>query len=361
MDMDAFFAACEERYNPQLRGKPVVIGADPKSGTGRGVVSTANYAARKYGIKLAMPISRAWRAAEEARKRGEPETVFLQGNCRLYSEVSERITAIAAKYGDAFEQASIDEAYVEWKFETGNSKLETDLWKIAEERAKAAKEKIFEQEGLACSVGIGPNKLVAKIASDFKKPGGFTIVRTDEVETFLKPLSIGAISGIGPKTEATLNKKGIRTIAELRQMPREELATFFGAWGDDLYDKARGIDDSLVSNEWEAQSVGEQETFDKDTLDSAFILGRAKALAGEVFSRLHRKGFQSFRTIVLTVRFADFATTTRSRTHPSPLTTEVMLNGALLKMLLPFLDRRENPKQKKIRLVGVRVEKLSHI
>lgn len=359
IDMDAFFAAVEERYNSQFRDKPIVIGADPKGGAGRGVVSTANYPARKYGIQSAMPISRAWRLADEARRRGEPATIFLEGNHQLYSEVSGRIMAIVAEHGDMFERASIDEAYLEWKSEIRNSKSENDFLRIAEKRAKAVKKKILEREGLTCSVGIGPNKLVAKIASDFQKPDGFTNVRSDIVEAFLKPLPIRAIPGIGPKTEAVLHEKGIRTIAELRSISRAELADLFGAWGDDLYDKARGRDDSAVSDEWEAKSIGEQETFDEDTRDAAFILDRAKALARTVLRRFRHDGFRSFRTVVLTVRFADFSTTTRSRTHPSPLTAEAALDGAMLRMLLPFLDRRGNPKGKKIRLIGVRMEKLS--
>ena len=133
IDMDAFFAACEERYNPQFRGKPIVVGADPKQGLGRGVVSTASYAARKYGIHSAMPISTAWRLAEEAKRSGEPETIFLGGNHQLYREVSERIMAILVKGVDAFEEASIDEAYLEWKSEIRISKSENDAWREAEE------------------------------------------------------------------------------------------------------------------------------------------------------------------------------------------------------------------------------------
>lgn len=371
LDMDAFFAAVEERYNPQFRGKPIVIGADPKDGRGRGVVSTANYPARKYGIRSALPISQAWRLAEAAKERGEPGTIFLEGNYHLYQEVSERIMAIAAKSTDAFEQArppkflagnferaGIDEAYLEWKFESRSSKSESAAWRKAERRARKIKQEVLEYEGLTCSIGIGPNKLIAKIASDFQKPDGLTIVRSDNVEAFLKPLPIRAIPGIGPKTEAALHNHGIRTIGELCEMPRGELTRTFGSWGDDLYDKARGVNDSPVSNDWEAKSIGEQETFEEDTREAAFILDRAHALAHTVFCRFHQDGFRSFRTVVLTVRFADFSTTTRSRTHPTPLTTEAALDGATLRLLLPFLDTRENPMKKKIRLIGIRAEKI---
>ncbi len=358
VDMDAFFAACEERYNPQFRGRPIVVGADPKGGRGRGVVATANYPARKYGIKSAMPISTAWRLADAARRRGEPETIFLSGNHRLYADVSRRIMALLEARADAFEEASVDEAYLEWKFEITNSKSQSDPWREAEARARQLKAKVLEAEGLTCSVGIGPNKLIAKIASDFKKPDGLTVIRPEAVEEFLAPLPIRAIPGIGPKSEAVLRQKGIRTVGDLRQVARAKLVEAFGRWGEDLFRKARGEDESEVSNEWEPKSVGEQETFEIDTLDSAFILERAQALAAEAFRRFQREGFASFRTVVITARFADFTTLTRSHTVPKPLETLKALNGEALRLLLPFLDKRENPRHKKIRLVGVRVEKL---
>ena len=352
LDLDAFFAAVEERYNPQFRGRPIVVGADPKAGKGRGVVSTANYAARKFGIKSAVPISQAWRLAEEARRRGEPATVFLRGNYSLYREVSERIMAILASGGGAFEQSSIDEAYLEWQFSN-------DPWCETEERAKVIKGKIFEQEGLTCSVGIGPNKLIAKIASDFKKPDGLTVVRPEGVEMFLDPLPIRVIPGIGPKSEMLLHQKSIRTIADLRAVDSARLVEWFGKWGEDLFHKARGIDDSPVSNEWEPKSIGEQETFERDTLQAAYILERARDLSSSVHRRFRQEGFKSFRTVVVTVRFADFETFTRSHTPPKSLTTAESLQGEILRLLLPFLDRRQNPHRKKIRLIGVRVEKLS--
>lgn len=358
VDMDAFFAAVEERYNPQFAGKPIVMGADPKRGRGRGVVSTASYAARKFGIHSAMPISQAWRLAEEARLRGEPETIFLGGNHQLYREVSERIMALLEARADAFEEASVDEAYLEWKFQNTNSKFQTDVWREAEELAKAIKQEILGQEGLARSVGIGPNKLVAKIASDFKKPDGLTVVRPERVQEFLNPLPIREIPGVGPKTEAFLHRRGIRTVRDLRLMARAELVEAFGKWGEDLYQKVRGISESPVSDEWEPKSVGEQETFEQDTLQAAFILERARVLADAVFRRFQAEGFKSFRTVVITVRFADFTTLTRSHTLKSPLSALLDLSGEVLRILLPFLDKRGNPKQKKIRLIGVRVEKL---
>src|SRR5262245_1815190 len=201
VDMDAFYAAVEERRNPDLRGRPIVVGADPKAGAGRGVVTTASYAARKYGIRSAMPISRAWRLAEAARRRGEPEAVFLRGDHAAYREVSGRIMAIAADGSDAFEEASIDEAYLDVSSLADFAR--------AEAHARALKADIAAREGLTASVGIGPNKLVAKIASDFRKPDGLTIVEPAGVQGFLDPLPVRRLPGIGPKSEAILRARGI--------------------------------------------------------------------------------------------------------------------------------------------------------
>ncbi len=350
VDMDAFYAAVEEHANPRLRGRPVVVGADPKDGQGRGVVTAANYAARKYGIRSALPITRAWRLAQAAQRRGEPETVFLEGNHKLYGEVSRRIMAVLAGSADLFEEASIDEAYLDL------SSLES--FEAAAERARTLKGEIVAREGLTCTVGIGPNKLVAKIASDFKKPDGLTVVRPEAVQAFLDPLPIRVIPGIGPKTEVLLHERGIRAVRDLRGLELLQLVDAFGRWGEDLYAKARGISDSPVSNEWEPKSIGEQETFEHDTLDATFVLERAQALARDVFQRLGRQGFAAFRTVTVTVRFETFTTFTRSHTPREPLATENALYTGAVRLLLPFLDHRENPKQRKIRLIGVRAEKL---
>ena len=186
VDMDAFYAAVEERLNPVLRDLPVVVGADPREGKGRGVVMTANYRARKFGIGSALPISRAWRFAETARRRGEPATVFIRPNMPVYREVSGRVMAILQHHGDAFEEASIDEAYLDL------SSLEN--FAAAREKVTRIKQEIRDREGLGCSVGVGPNKLIAKIASGQQKPDGLTVVTPDQVAEFLNPLSIRVIT-----------------------------------------------------------------------------------------------------------------------------------------------------------------------
>jgi DNA polymerase IV (archaeal DinB-like DNA polymerase) len=350
VDMDAFYASVEERYHPELRGRPVVVGADPKGGTGRGVVTAASYAARKYGIRSALPISRAWRLAETARRKGEPEAIFVRGDRALYLEVSRRIMAIVAQGVDAFEEASIDEAYVDL------SSL-ADLER-AQDHAGTLKREILEREGLTCSIGIGPNKLVAKIASDFRKPDGLTVVRPDEVQGFLDGLLIRVIPGVGPKTEGFLHAQGIKLVAELRGVELPRLREWFGKGGEDLHRKAHGLSDDPVSNEWERKSVGEQETFEADTLDPVFILGRARELAETVFRRFVTERFEAFRTVTITVRFSGFLTVSRSRTGKAPFTSAEELHAEVRQLLEPFFDARENPKGRKIRLIGVRVEKL---
>jgi DNA polymerase IV (DinB-like DNA polymerase) len=264
--------------------------------------------------------------------------------------MSQRVMAILAPAGDAFEEASIDEAYLDLS--------SLGSFEAAVERARELKRQIFDREGLTCSVGLGPNKLVAKIASDFKKPDGLTVVTADEVQAFLDPMSIRVIPGIGPKTEAELNERGIRTVRDLRGLELVQLAEWFGRWGEDLHAKARGSSDSVVSNEWEPKSVGEQETFEVNTLDADFILERVRGLAAEVFTRLQRQGFRACRTVTITVRFAHFRTVTRAHTLRGEIASETALYGAAAELFAPFFDARANPRGTKIRLIGVRAEKL---
>jgi DNA polymerase IV (DinB-like DNA polymerase) len=356
VDMDAFYAAVEERYNPALRGLPVAVGADPKEGRGRGVITTANYLARKYGIHSALPIARAWRLAEAARRRGEPATIFIRPNFTLYREVSARIMPIFERSADAFEEASIDEAYLDVSSQ--------GTFDNAVEHMVRLQDEIREKEELGCSVGIGPNKLIAKIASSHQKPDGLTVVATDMVQQFLDPLPIRVIPGIGPKGEAFLHQRNIRTIKELRQIPEAALTEWFGKWGQRLFEKARGIDDSAVSNDWTRKSLGEQETFEQDTRSSAVITERLHSMAERIIGKLREKEFMGFRTVTVTVRFADFQTSNRSRSLKSGITVNnneqalELLKQEALSLLDPFFDTRENPRGKAIRLIGLRVEKL---
>jgi DNA polymerase IV (archaeal DinB-like DNA polymerase) len=356
VDMDAFYAAVEERYNPALRGLPVAVGADPKEGNGRGVVTTANYMARKFGIHSALPISRAWRFAEAARQRGEPATVFIRPNFPLYREVSARIMQIFECSADAFEEASIDEAYLDVS-SRGNFQAVT-------EHVTKLKAEIREAEGLGCSVGIGPNKLIAKIASGYQKPDGLTMVLPERVQEFLDPLPIRVIPGIGPKSEAFLHERNIHAIRELREMREADLIDWFGKWGQRLFEKARGVDDSAVSNEWIRKSLGEQETFEQDIRSSSVITERLYSMAESVLAKLREKEFSGFRTVTVTVRFSDFQTNNRSRSIKNGIRVDndaealQLLKEEALALLLPFFDAQENPRGKAIRLIGLRLEKL---
>ncbi len=348
--MDAFFAAVEERDRPRLKGLPIVVGADPVGGRGRGVVSTANYAARAYGIRSALPIGKAWEFSEAARRTGKPAAVFLEVAMGKYGAVSAEVMGIVRNRIPQVEQVGVDEAYLDLTF--------TGSYENAEALAREIKASVRKKERLTCSIGIAPNKLIAKIASDREKPDGLTVVHPEEVLGFLAPLPVRALPGVGPKTEARLSERKIRTVGEARSISKAELQELFGKWGSDLYEKARGVDDAPVAESDEVKSIGEQETFEKDTRDLGFLSGRLKVLAAGVWKHFEASGFARFRTVVLTVRFEGFETKTRSYTPSAAITNSDALGFEALRMLMPFLDHRENPRTKRIRLLGVRVEKL---
>lgn len=349
--MDAFFASVEERDNPRFHGKPLVVGADPKGGKGRGVVSTASYKAREYGIHSAMPISRAWELSEAARIEGKPAAVFCAVNGKKYGEVSRRIMILISQKVPVVEQSSVDEAYLDLTFASSYEK--------AEKIAKALKSSIKKSERLTTTVGIGPNRLMAKIATEMQKPDGLTIIREEEAEKVLAPMSLRVIPGVGPKTEKLFLEHGMRLVKDAKLLPKEALVGFCGKWGNELYEKLRGRDESSVGIESEVKSIGEQETFEVDTSNPAFIALRLQALAEAVIRRFKESGYKSFRRAVLTVRFKDFETKTRSRTFQTPVTSSNALSFEAMRLLMPFLDGRENPRRKPLRLVGIRIEGLS--
>ncbi len=206
---------------------------------------------------------------------------------------------------------------------------------------------------------MAPNKLVAKIASDAQKPDGLTIVTENEAEKFLEPLAIRKIPGIGPKTEMLLVTKAIMTVKDLKKLSETTLYDMLGEWGLELYDKVRGRDDAPIVQEYEAKSIGEQETFEKDTNDSRLIMISLSNMADNIIENFCDSGFKTFRRVVLTVRFADFKTCTRSHTLPEPISGVQILKREILKLILPFFDSRENPQRKLIRLVGARIEGLA--
>lgn len=350
IDMDAFFASVEERNKPRLKGLPIAVGSDPEDGKGRGVVSTANYKARAYGLHSALPISTAWLLSEEAKKQGKPGVVFITPNIHQYTETSRRIMQIVRQYADIVEEASIDEAY----FDLSEAGDFVKAKKIGEK----IKKEILKKESLTASIGIGPNKLIAKLASDFQKPNGLTVVTEADVDNFMVQMSLRKIPGIGPKTAEALLKHGIATTTDLQALEPIDLELMMGKQGLDLYAKIHGMDNAPLIEEWTAQSISEQETLHQDTLAGDIIIALLKKLAGQAYDRFTHSEFKTFKTVGITVRFEGFETKTRAKTLPVETNDRVILEFETLKLLLPFLDVRENPKRKAIRLIGVKIEKL---
>lgn len=350
LDMDAFFAAIEQRDDPRLCGLPIVVGADPRGVKGRGVVSTANYKAREFGIHSALPISRAWRLSESARKQGNPPVTFLPLRMERYAEVSAHIMETLRRFVFLVEQASIDEAYFDLS--------SCESYTLAEEVCRKIEHAIQEEEHLTALVGIGPNKLIAKIASGMHKPDGLTVVREEDVAAFLAPLPLRTIPGVGPKTKSDFAKVGIKTVKDIRGLSRESLQGIYGKRDLELHEKIHGRDESRIEENYGAKSIGEQETFEQDTRDSQALVERLRALCQDVMRRVAAEGFTHFRRVVITVRFSDFETHSRSHTLPSPTGDPQVLEEQATALFMPFLDERDNPHGKLIRLIGVRAEKL---
>jgi DNA polymerase IV (DinB-like DNA polymerase) len=337
VDMDHFYTALEEREHPQLKGKSVIVGADPKEGKGRGVVHTCNYEARKFGVRSAMPISKAWKLC--------PEAVYLPPNYELYSKVSNEIMDILRKHADKFEQWGIDEAFLDVTPKTKDCEE-------AEALAQQIKHEIHEKEKLTCSIGMGPNKLVAKIASDCQKPDGLTIVKEEEIETFLNPLPVRKLLWVGRKTEQRLLDMGIKTIGDLAHHDPAALAESFGTAGTQLCLMAHGIDKSEVEERSEIKSVSRDITFEEDTSDFELVFSTLDSLSKEVHGDVSRQNLY-FKTITVRVRYENFETHTHSRTLP------LITNGLqdLTKTARELISKYRMP-DRKIRLVGVRVSSL---
>ena len=209
-----------------------------------------------------------------------------------------------------------------------------------------------------------PDKLIAKIASGHQKPDGMTVIEPERVESFLNPLPIRVIPGIGPKSESFLHERNLRTVEDLRRIPELTFVEWFGKWGERLFEKVRGIDESEVSNDWTRKSLGEQETFEQDTRNQSIVTERLDLMAERIIAKLQGKEFKGFRTVTVTVRFGDFQTSNRSRTLKDSIRVDEKdpalrrLKEEALSLLLPFFDARENPREKPFRLIGLRVEKL---
>jgi len=300
VDMDAFYASIEQRDDPALAGKPVIVGGV----TGpRGVVSAASYEARRYGVHSAMPISRARRLC--------PEGVYLSGDMEKYKAVSVQLRAIFSSYTPLVEPLSLDEAFLDV---TACIKL----WGGAEKIGREIKGRVRDELGLTASVGIAPNKFLAKIASDHEKPDGLVVIKPGEESEFLFALPVGAIHGVGKVTARRMTEHGIETVGRLAEMSREKLRRLFGKQGERLHELSHGIDENEVIAETEAKSISHETTFDVDVGDEKRLRKTLGLLSDRVGVRLRQEGLVS-GTVGVKVRLADFTTITRERSLAEPV------------------------------------------
>ncbi len=337
VDMDAFYVSVERRENPELNGKVVIVGADPKSGTGRGVVMACSYEAREMGIRSGMPIGMAWRKV--------PTAVYLRPNYELYGAVSESVVNVLRSYADVLEHVSIDEAFLDV-----TSKVRG--FDGAPEYAARVKAAVREREGLACTIGVAPNKSVAKIASDLAKPDGLKVVRPEEVVTFLDPLPVTKISGVGTKTAELLERVGVRTIGELARFPGAELKKILGKNSVWLWGIARGLEELPVEERPDPKSISVERTFDRDVSEWTVVQETLRDVAHNVFLRARAQG-ATFRTIGIKIRFEGFQTHLREQTLGSHVLDEEVLTHVTQELAEEFADRK-----RRVRLLGVRVTHL---
>ena len=330
IDMDAFFASVEQRDHEEYRGKPVIIG-----GLGpRGVVSTASYEARKFGVHSAMPMVTA--------RRRCPDAIFLPGDHAKYSAVSRQIFSVLARFSPVIEQLSIDEGFLDL---TGMERLMDSPRAYGE----AIKRAVREETGLTASVGVAPNKFLAKLASDMEKPDGLVVIRPEDAERVLAPLPVSRIFGVGKKTEARLSALGFKTIGQLAAADRSRLARALGdRMAAQLIALAHGLDDRPVEPTRAAQSIGREETFDEDIHSREEAERVLLSLSEEVGWRLRREGLAA-RTVTLKLRFAPFDTYTRQQTFPDPVSYDEDIFAAARALFRAF----PSPPGAGIRLLGV--------
>ena len=340
IDMDAFYSSVEQRENPLLIGKPVIVGADPRGGKARGVVMGCSYEARKFGVRSALPISVAYRLC--------PDGAYLPPNFHLYEQVSQRIMSFLRSFSEEFEQVSIDEAFLDISEKVVS-------FEAAVELAREIKKELRLKEKLSCSIGIAPNKSIAKIASDFKKPDGLTSVPPETVREFLAPLSVSKISGVGQRNSELLTRMGIDTIDQLASTHPSRLSEVFGKYGIKMWQIANGIDEEEVTSSPSIKSVSSEITFNEDVLEKSKIMDAFDSIIRDVHNRLVSDRML-FRTVGIKVRLENFETFTRARTH-STYTNERSVIEEYVKQL--FREFESSPR--KVRLVGVRLSTLRNL
>ncbi|MCB9731400.1 MAG: DNA polymerase IV [Deltaproteobacteria bacterium] len=335
--MDAFFTSVEQRDRPELRGKPVVVGGDPR---GRGVVAAASYEARRYGIHSAMSCAEAWRRC--------PAVVFVEPRRRRYVEVSRVVRAIFHEVTDLVEPLSIDEAYLDV-----TENLVGLTW--ASDVARHVKARIKEETGLTASAGVGPNKLVAKIASDWRKPDGLFVVPPERVFDFIGALPVEKLWGVGPATARRLHGLGLKTAKDLRERPLPALRDVLGRQADALHLLASGIDERKVTPTREPKSQGSEWTFDHDVRDLGKLRESLEDQVASVVAALSRIRRRA-RTVTVKVRYDDFTTITRSRTLATPTDEERVVREVALDLLTGQTEAGERP----VRLIGVTLSGFEH-
>ncbi len=327
-DLDAFFASVEQRDNPELRDKPVIVGGRPEH---RGVVSTCSYQARAFGVRSAMPMSQAMRLC--------PQAVVLAGDMRKYQEVSRQVTKIYAHYACALEIVSIDEAYVAVPRGLG------------QEMGCLIRSRVRNELQLPVSVGVSVNKLLAKIACGLAKPDGIRCLLPGQVEEVLWPMPVETLPGVGPNTAKRLHDAGIRTISQLAQCSPDHLQAKLGKFGPVLYMYAHGIDERPLETEREVKSVSEEITFPEDKHDPAEVIATLALLSEEVGFRLRKHGLWA-KTVTLKLRFSDFSTITRSKTLSEPVNTDSTIYHVARQL---FVEHKGRPPW---RLAGVQASNL---
>jgi DNA polymerase IV len=332
LDFDAFFAAVEENLDPSLRGRPVIVG-----GGERGVVSTANYVARQYGVHSAMPLRTARRLC--------PHGVYLTGHHGLYREYSRRLMDILEGYSPLVEQMSLDEAYLDL---TGTEKL----FGPPARTVKLIQQRVADELKLSISVGLATNKLVAKVASDYRKPAGFTVVPPGREAEFLAPLAVERLPGVGPSLLEQLHDRGVFTVGDLARVPDHLLRLSFGEWGELLAHRARGEDPRRVMPREEVKSISREHTFEEDVSDISLLESTLVSLTEDVCRRLRRKRLEA-RTVTVKIRYSDFVTHTCSHTLSRPLDVDEVFFEEVLSLFRQGRRRRYH-----LRLLGVGVSNL---
>ncbi len=330
-DLDAFFASVEQRDDPSLRGLPVLVGGRPE---GRGVVAAASYEARRFGARSAMPMRTALRLC--------PRAIVVAPRFDAYAAVSAEVMAIFRRRTVLVEPLSLDEAYLDLA-------AVPDFWQRAEREGRALKREVRQAVGLTLSVGVATTKSAAKVASDLRKPDGLVVVRPGEEAEFLAPLPVRLLSGVGPRAEERLSVLGVTTIGGLARLDPPLLRAYFGRWGEEMADRARGIDPRPVSAEHERKSVGRETTFPRDITAGDELEHALDELCEQVSERLERRGLHG-RTVTLKVRHADFTTRTRQRTLPVALA-----RGEDLRSVAARLADDQIAPDARIRLVGLAV------